>query len=143
VISSFVRSDDCVRIEAILLILGSLLLGVTIIILLLILREGRERRNLLLKIEKTTKAIAFTVNPIKSCKICKHLSVKYTHYDIVGREYLNFKKATCSIYGDLGLYSDGYFNKISSDDEDYRKGLREKAENCPDFTKELTLHALY
>lgn len=131
------------QIETILLILGSLLLGITIILLLVIISEGRERRNLLLEIEKTTKAIAFAVNPIKSCKLCKHLSVEYVHYDIVGGEYLNFKKPTCSVHGNLGLYSDGYFNKISSDDEDYRIAFREKAVNCPDFTKELTVHALF
>jgi hypothetical protein len=142
-VSSFMRGDDCVHIEAILLILGSLLLGITIILLLVSIREGRERRNLLLEIQNTTKAIAFAVNPIKSCKICKHLSVEYTHYDIVGGEYLNFKKATCFVHGELGLYSDGYFNKISRDDEDYRIVLREKAVNCPDFTKELTVHALF
>jgi len=46
-----------VKIETILLILESVLLGFTIILLLFSIREGRGRRNLLLEVEKTTKVL--------------------------------------------------------------------------------------
>lgn len=45
------------KIEIILLILESLLLGFTIILLLFNIKEGRGRRNLLLEVEKTTKVL--------------------------------------------------------------------------------------
>jgi hypothetical protein len=45
------------KIETILLILESLLLGFTIILLLFNIKEGRGRRNLLLEVEKTTKVL--------------------------------------------------------------------------------------
>jgi hypothetical protein len=44
-------------IETILLILESLLLGVTIILLLFSIKEGRGRKNLLLEVEKTAKVL--------------------------------------------------------------------------------------